>query len=147
MIEATLAHAEAMAAVHAAAFPPAESWDAAAFATQLAMPGVFGLIDPAGGIILARAVADEAEVLTIAVLPAARRHGIGRRLLAAAIARAGTMGGVMFFLEVSDVNTGALLLYETSGFVQIGRRRRYYPDGSDALVMRRPITCGAAAGG
>ena len=147
MIEATLAHAEAMAAVHAAAFPPAESWDAGAFATQLAMPGVFGLIDPAGGIILARAVADEAEVLTIAVLPAARRHGIARRLLAAAIARAGAMGGAMFFLEVSDVNTGALLLYETSGFRQVGRRRRYYPDGSDALVMQRPITCAGAAGG
>ncbi len=136
MIEASPAHAAALAAIHAAAFPPAESWDAAAMARLLAMPGVFGLIDPAGGCVLARVAADEAEILTLAVAPGQQRHGVGRRLLQHAGGRAAALGAATLFLEVSAGNGPALALYDAAGFAACGRRRKYYPDGSDALVLR-----------
>jgi ribosomal-protein-alanine N-acetyltransferase len=67
-----------MAAIHAEAFPPGEAWSAEIFAAQLGLPGVFGLIDERGGMILLRVAVDEAEILTLAVAPAARRQGMGR---------------------------------------------------------------------
>ena len=45
----------------------------------------------------------------------------------------------MMFLEVSLTTAAAQALYGRMGFIQVGRRRRYYPDGADALVMRRNI--------
>ena len=67
-----------------------EAWSAAAIAAQLALPGTFGLIDPAGGMVLARVAADEAEILALAVAPPARRQGRGAALLAG---RRGAGGG------------------------------------------------------
>ena len=145
MTPATVAHGPALAAIHAAAYPPGEAWAPAAFAALLAAPATSGLIDPRGGLILISSVAGEAEILTLAVHPAARRSGLGRALLLAAIGGAAALGATAMFLEVSAINTPARSLYETSGFSPVGRRRRYYPDGSDALVMRRDITCAAAA--
>ncbi len=57
---ATRAHIAPLAAIHAAAFPPHEAWGEDAIALQLAMPGVFGLLHPLGGMILARVTEDEA---------------------------------------------------------------------------------------
>jgi [ribosomal protein S18]-alanine N-acetyltransferase len=136
MIEATAAHAAVLAVIHAAVFPPAEAWDADAFAAQLGMPGAFALLDEAGGFVLARVAADEAEILTLAVTPNARRAGIGRRLVMAAMQAAGGRGATAMFLEVSPCNIPAIRLYEGAGFAGVGRRRAYYQDGSDALVMR-----------
>jgi [ribosomal protein S18]-alanine N-acetyltransferase len=129
------AHAPAMAAIHAGAFPPGARWGEEAFAAQLALPGVFGLIDPAGGIALARVAADEAEILTLAVIPAARHRGLARALLAVAMAHAQAAGARRITLEVSAGNEAARALYAAAGFAEIGQRRRYYPDGSDALVL------------
>ncbi|MBU2208038.1 MAG: GNAT family N-acetyltransferase, partial [Alphaproteobacteria bacterium] len=67
-----------LADVHAEAFPA--PWDAAALEALLDQDGVFALEDP-DGFILLRAVADEAEILTLAVRPAARRRGLGARLV------------------------------------------------------------------
>ncbi len=124
-----------MAAIHAAAFPAAERWSAEAFATQLALPGGFGLIEAAGGLVLLRVAADEAEVLTLAVAPEARRRGIGRALLEAAMA-AVAQRAVTLFLEVARSNLPARSLYAAAGFVEAGSRRGYYPGGEDALVLR-----------
>jgi ribosomal-protein-alanine N-acetyltransferase len=132
-------HAVALAAIHAAAFPPRERWGADAMALQLGLPGAFGLIDPRGGMVLARVAADEAEILTLAVLPAQRRRGIGRALLDAAAAQAAGCGAATLFLEVSTGNHPAQALYAACGFRPVGHRRRYYPDGADALVLRRPL--------
>ncbi len=132
-----------MAAVHAQSFPPAERWGADAFALQLALPGVFGLIAPAGGIVLARVVADEAEILTLAVLPAARRMGLGRLLLCEARMAAAAAGALAMFLEVSEANPAARALYASTGFLPVGRRRNYYADRSDALVLRLDFTSDA----
>ncbi len=136
MIAADAAEA---ARLHAAAFPPAESWGADAIALMLGLPGAFGLLQPGLGFILARVAADEAEVLTIAVAPEARRQGLGGRLLAAAMAGAVARGAASMFLEVADRNAPARALYEAAGFTGVGLRKRYYPDGADALVLRREL--------
>jgi|SRR6516165_8760418 len=134
--QATAAHAVTLAAIHAAAFPPREAWGADAIALQLALPGTFGLIDDHGGMLLGRIAGEEAEVLTLAVAPPVRRHGIATALLHAARAHVSACGANAMFLEVAIGNAGALALYQHGGFVEVGRRRRYYADSSDALVLR-----------
>jgi len=137
MIErAGLAHAPALAAIHAAAFLPRQAWGEDAITLQLGLPGAFGFIDHRGGMLLGRVAADEGEVLTLAVMPGSRRQGIGTGLLRAALAEVGSHGGRALFLEVSAANDAALALYRREGFVEAGRRARYYSDGSDALVLR-----------
>lgn len=136
MIAAEPLHAAALAAIHGAAFPPGERWGADAMALQLALPGAFGWLDPAGGLVLARIAADEAEVLTLAVLPGLRGRGIGRALLDRAMATAAGRGAGAMFLEVGEGNAPARALYAAAGFAEVGRRRRYYRGGADALVLR-----------
>ena len=62
------ADAELMAAIHAAAFSSGESWGIDVFRLQLALQGVQGLLHPDGGLVLLRVAADEAEILTLAVI-------------------------------------------------------------------------------
>lgn len=148
MITAEPTFAAALAGIHEAAFPPQAAWDAVAFASHLALPGVFGLLHPDGGLILGRVAADEAEILTLAVVPSARRRGIGRALLMDSMDLAATRGAVSMFLEVAEINLPARALYAGAGFRQVGSRRAYYPDGADALVLRAPLPAvsgGAAA--
>ncbi|WP_368040633.1 GNAT family N-acetyltransferase [Roseicella sp. DB1501] len=133
------AEAAALAALHAEAFPPAEAWGPDAIALMLGLPGAFGLWIPEAGFVLARAAGGEAEILTLAVRPAARRQGHGARLLAAALAGAAARGAAAMFLEVAAGNAPAQALYAGQGFAEVGRRRRYYADGSDALVLRRDL--------
>ena len=133
MIAVTVAHADLLAWIHERSFPPSERWDAAAFAELLRTPGAFGVLDGRGGFVLARQAGGEAEVLTLAVEPAARRLGVGRALMAAL---AGGFSGPVF-LEVADDNEAALGLYASAGFVECGRRRGYYGPFRDALVLRR----------
>jgi len=139
---ATPADPPALAALHARAFPPDQAWGAVAITTMLRLEGGFGLLAEASpgeapdGFVLARAVAGEAEILTLAVDPAARRHGLGRRLLEAAVAEAARRGAGSLFLEVSAANEPARALYHQAGAAVVGRRRRYYADGTDALVLR-----------
>ncbi len=139
MIPAAPADAPALAALHAAAFPSAEAWGPDALRLMLEMPGAFGLHAPGQGFALARVAADEAEVLTLAVAPALRRRGLGGALLATAMAGAVARGAAAMFLEVSAGNAAARALYAGAGFIEVGRRRRYYPDGADALVLRRGL--------
>ena len=135
-----VAHADVLAAIHATAFPAAERWDGGAIATLLATPGCFALL-AAGGMAMARIAGDEAELLTLAVLPAARGAGVGGSLLAAVLAEAARQGAATVLLEVAPSNGAARALYKRAGFGEVGLRRRYYPDGGDALVMRRSYAC------
>ncbi len=139
MIATAPEDAPALAALHASAFPPAEAWGPDAIRLMLEMPGAFGLHLPGQGFVLARVAADEAEILTLAVVPAARRQGQGAALLAAAMAGAAARGADAMFLEVSERNAAASALYAAAGFAEIGRRRRYYADRADALVLRRGL--------
>jgi ribosomal-protein-alanine N-acetyltransferase len=134
------ADAPSLATLHAGCFTGREAWGAEAMALMLRMPGAFGLWRPGAGLVLARAIAGEAEILTLAVLPAARRQGLGLALMTAALARAAAAGAATMLLEVAADNVAAQRLYAVLGFVEVGRRRRYYADGRDALVLRRALT-------
>jgi ribosomal-protein-alanine N-acetyltransferase len=87
-----------------------------------------------------RIVADSAEILTVGVIPAARRQGIAARLLAMLLDEARRRGAVEAFLEVRVDNPEAQRLYERARFVKVGVRRGYYDGGRvDAVVMRRAL--------
>jgi ribosomal-protein-alanine N-acetyltransferase len=87
-----------------------------------------------------RVVGDTAEILTVGVVPQARRQGIGGRLLAMLLDEARRRGAIEAFLEVRVDNTAAQQLYEHARFVRVGIRRGYYAGGRiDAVVMRRVI--------
>lgn len=136
------AGADRLAAIHGQSFTTPRPWAAAEIEAVLAMPGTFLLEEP-DGFLIGRALAGEAEILTLAVAPAARRSGIASRLVAAFLDRAGRDGATRAFLEVAADNAPARALYAGAGFAETGRRRRYYrhPDGtlSDALVLARPL--------
>lgn len=139
--------AEAMAEIHHAAF--GRAWDAGEFAGLLGQRTVFAVgvrreTALAGrrlaGFVLVRVVADEAEILTIAVRPAVRGRGLGRMLMDEALRRLHRAGAAACFLEVDRANTVALALYRSLGFAVAGERRNYYQAGpggdGTALVMR-----------
>lgn len=131
----------ALARLHAQAFTRPPPWTAEAFATLLSMPGVF-LVTAPDGFALGRAIAGEAELLTIAVAPAARRRGIGAGLLADFLAEAGRRNATRAFLDVAATNAVARALYGRAGFVQVARRAGYYRDADgrdDALVLARDL--------
>jgi ribosomal-protein-alanine N-acetyltransferase len=125
--------------IHAAAFPASEAWSSDVFSLQLALVNVIGLLHAQDGLILARAAGGEAEILTLAVRPAARRRGIAGDLLTATVIRLAALGASVVFLEVSEKNTAALTLYLRQGFTHAGRRPAYYSDRSDALVLRMDL--------
>ncbi|MGD9879976.1 MAG: ribosomal protein S18-alanine N-acetyltransferase [Reyranella sp.] len=134
------------ATLHGEAFAPVgeRGWTRQELAELLATPGVAGQLLQAGdrdvGFALHRVVADEAELLTIAVRPALRRRGAGRRLLDAVIAQVREAGARSLFLEVAVDNQAARRLYETTGFQIVGVRAGYYRrsdcGAADGLVMR-----------
>lgn len=142
---ATPADAPAMASAHAQAFD--NPWDEMDFEDLLDGEGVFAFVvrgeDPAG-VLVCRAVAGEAEILTVGVAPWARRQGVAKALMVAAIGAARGAGAADMFLEVDVENTGAQALYEGLGFVRSGLRKGYYDRGAggrtDALVMRLDLT-------
>ncbi len=82
---------------------------------------------------------DVADLQRIAVVPGARRGGLGRELLDELLAKAAGLGATRILLEVAATNEAAIGLYESFGFAEIGRRKGYYADGCDALVMERAL--------
>ncbi len=133
----------ALAALQAAAFPTGRPWSEAEFATLLAQPGTVLSAD-ARGYALGRVIADEAEVLSLATAPAARRQGVARAHLNALEGAARDLGARRIFLEVSADNHAAIALYQAAGYGESGRRRGYYrpEDGpaQDALILSKPLT-------
>ena len=149
---------QVLAGLHRAAFedqPGAEIWEAAALAELLAMPGALALIVEAGaappakppakppaaplGLALGRVAAEEAEVLTLGVCPAARRLGLGRALIDAMVARTLALGARRVFLEVAEDNKAARNLYAAAGFREVGCRPAYYRRAArsvDAVIMQ-----------
>ena len=130
---------EAMAVLHGASFTMPRPWSAAEFAALLASPRVFALTVGMQALLLGQVVADEAELLTVAVRPDQRQQGLGRKLVQDFLAEARSRGAATAFLEVAATNDAALALYSACGFAPSGKRRGYYPgpDGAvDAVLMR-----------
>jgi ribosomal-protein-alanine N-acetyltransferase len=80
-------------------------------------------------------VAGELHIQNVATAPAFRRRGVAAALLRHAFGRARREGCDRALLEVRTGNAGAIALYRAFGFRDLALRRRYYPDGEDALVM------------
>ncbi len=85
-------------------------------------------------------VGDTADILTVGVVPAARRAGIARLLVDVLLAEAIRRGATEAFLEVRIDNGAARGLYASGGFAEIGVRRGYYDGGRvDAVTMRKGL--------
>ncbi|MED7927630.1 ribosomal protein S18-alanine N-acetyltransferase [Nonomuraea sp. LP-02] len=85
------------------------------------------------------AASDQADVQTIAVLDKHQGRGIGSALLTELLAEARRRGAREMFLEVRADNPRAQAVYRRFEFEEIGTRRRYYDDGTDAIMMRRKL--------
>jgi ribosomal-protein-alanine N-acetyltransferase len=82
-------------------------------------------------------IADEMEILNLAVHPDFRRNGLGAALLARAFEICTKRGISKSFLDVKVSNGAAIDLYRKFGYEQVGVRKRYYPDTKeDALLFR-----------
>lgn len=91
------------------------------------------------GYIGAYTVLGETDILTVAVDPAARRQGIGRRLLESLFdALSGQSSAI--YLEVRESNAPARALYASLGFFEVGRRRGYYKrPAEDAILYKKEL--------
>jgi ribosomal-protein-alanine acetyltransferase len=88
------------------------------------------------GIAATRAIANEAELLNLAVRPSWRGSGWGRALVRSCVEELGSAGAESLFLEVRESNAVARAFYAALGFVSSGRRRLYYPNPpEDAMVL------------
>ena len=91
------------------------------------------------GYAMTLASGDVVDLLRIAVRPEARRRGVARALLDAVLERAKRTRAERVLLEVRVGNAAARAFYAAAGFAEIARRRGYYRDGSDALVLALPL--------
>ena len=112
-------------------------WSEQDFNEMLTNNLYFGFFEE-NGFILCRKISNEIEIITFAVLPYARRNGIGRRLLGSVIDQC--KDGDTIFLEVAENNIAALRLYQSFEFLPIATRRNYYKFSSgfqNAVVMQK----------
>ncbi|MBT3701603.1 MAG: ribosomal protein S18-alanine N-acetyltransferase [Alphaproteobacteria bacterium] len=149
---ATIACADLLATLHPQIFVSDEQvWTSDSFKQLLAMPGTRAWLaitsrdgqEVPAGFALARFAADEAEIITIGVLPQCHRQGVGQLLLTQILDQTGEAGAEIF-LEVAANNKAALKLYLKHGFAEAGRRKNYYKRGNgdrvDAMILRRPAS-------
>jgi len=130
--------ASVLAALHARAFE--RPWGEVEFARLLSLQACRALVLSADetpiGFVLIQTVMESAEILTLAVTPAERRRGAGRRLVAAAERAARAAGARRMMLEVSTANAPARALYAACDYAQAaitrtGRMRSFWPNRFD----------------
>jgi ribosomal-protein-alanine N-acetyltransferase len=143
--EAYLRDADMLAAMHALCFP-LDPWNSEAMAGLLATPGMRGLYalrEEPEAMALMRFAADEAEILTLCVVPSARHRGMGGQILDAVVKLARQRGSRALFLEVAVDNAHARRLYLGRGFCEVGLRAGYYDRGGgpkqDALILKLAV--------
>jgi len=131
-----------VAELAASSFPV--PWDVAAFRNELQRPWArLRVIRGAEGVPVAYAVSwclqGEMHLLSLATSPDQRRLGLGSRLVGDLIEFGRERGLDRVTLEVRAANRAAQALYRRWSFVTLGRRPRYYEDGSDAILMVCPL--------
>lgn len=144
---------EAIAAIETRCF--SDPWSATAFRDALSHSRIYfacvreprGLESdacPVLGYVVAWFAGGEGEIANLAVDPDVRGRGVGSALLDAALEEARRQGAAQVFLEVRSSNLRARQLYESRGFTEVGRRRRYYRRPvEDAVVLRRTMAAPA----
>jgi len=149
---ASEADIDAVAASEAANLGP-DAWSHGLVAEGVAgrLPTVHYLVAEAAGRVVGHAVvsvvADIAELQRIAVAEELRRTGVATSLLDEVVALAASGGADRLLLEVREDNDAALGFYARQGFVEVDRRRRYYRDGTTAVVLRRGLGRGCGSSG
>ena len=147
---ASVADLDAIMSLERASFP-GDAWSDAMMREELGSPHGWYVVDEEAGRLVGygglRAVrgATDADIQTIALAPEVRGRGRGRTLLRALLAEAAQRGVADVFLEVRADNPVAQALYLSEGFLEVGRRPRYYqPDDVDAIVMKLDLRGRAA---
>lgn len=136
-----------IAGMHGGIF--AEAWDVASVTKMLEHPASTGFVAQLAspritvGFVMGQVMADEAEILSVAVAPELQRRGIGRMLVEGFKRSAKRAEATRVFLEVAADNAAAIALYQSLGFTEQRRRKAYYPrkgaDAVDAVVMSAAI--------
>ena len=130
---------DAVAGIERRTFP--RPWAREVFAKDLGQnPAARWLVaerdDAVIGFIGTWIIIDESEITNFAVAEEARRQGVGRRLLSAALQYLSNLGASCCTLEVRAGNEPAKALYTSLGFIRVGLRKKYYEDnGEDAWLM------------
>ncbi len=125
-----------LALLHAACFE--DPWRESTLRNLLKTPGTAAFGAPEG-FVMARVAGDEAEILTLAIAPVARRKGAATALVREAAQYALEHGARAMFLEVATSNEAARALYSRLGFREVGRRKSYYAPTEDALIVRAEL--------
>lgn len=122
-----------------------DPWSETSVRSELSNPLSYWLVAEEDGKLIgyvgSQSVPPEADVMNLAVAPEWRNKGIGRALMTALIAQLHSRGITVLFLEVRVGNTPAQNLYRSLGFVEAGRRPKYYVNPTeDALILRKELT-------
>jgi ribosomal-protein-alanine N-acetyltransferase len=119
--------------------PEAAHWPEESYRESLSLPGMVALVSERDGrvkgFLIGRQVADEAEILNLAVEPLGRRRGEGGGLLKAAMHEFRARGASRVFLEVRLSNATGIAFYERRGFFKTGGRAGYYRDPEEAAIV------------
>jgi len=139
----TEADLDQVMAVETASYPA--PWSRDHFRSELSSPHAFPLVaeledGTTAGYICPTLVFDEGEILNVTVRSDLRGRGIGRLLLETAVNRFRIRGAAWLYLEVRPSNRVAVALYQNCGFVTKGRRKAYYENGEDAVLMEYDLT-------
>ncbi|MDR1361951.1 MAG: ribosomal protein S18-alanine N-acetyltransferase [Holosporaceae bacterium] len=142
--EMTVDCAPSLSRLHAACF--GEGWDEEYFRRLSLSPHAYGFVadfdHTSCGFILCQGVMDEAEILTLCVLPEYRHKSLGRQLLEKTMEYSKSLRVKVFFLEVAEDNFPAISLYTSCGFTKVSKRTNYYQtacSSKDAYLMRRDL--------
>ncbi|MEJ2470390.1 MAG: ribosomal protein S18-alanine N-acetyltransferase [Desulfuromonadales bacterium] len=129
-----------LAAVHALEFASqAQPWSRQHFVDEMANPvaavDLYWRQDGLGGFLCTWLIGDELQIQNLATAPQLRRQGIAVSLLSHVMERGRRRGLQTVWLEVRVSNQPAIALYRRLGFCEMARRRAYYADGEDAVIM------------
>ena len=117
----------------------AANWSEKSYVESLGWRGAVALASEVegtvAGFVIGRQIADEGEILNLAVVPARRRRGEGGALLKAALNEFRARRASRVFLEVRESNDAAIAFYGKHGFAETGRRVGYYQDPAEAAIL------------
>lgn len=134
-----LAYAKPLSTMHALCFE--RPWNEKAFSDLLCLPTTRAYLNDEA-FVLFSVCADQAEILTLGVVPQARKKGVALALLNFSIENLKKEGIKEIFLDVNINNLPARRLYEKADFEQISVRKDYYDEGtqkSDALILKKTL--------
>ncbi len=140
IVKMTSAHVAQIAELEKQCF--SDPWSEKSVASELENELSLWLVAVDGNVVAgyigSQAVLGEADMMNVAVSADYRRQGIAQRLVSALIEALKAAGNHCLTLEVRASNEPAKALYEKLGFVQVGRRPKYYEKPKeDALILRK----------